>query len=376
MAKDWADAQAILDAVRDFELSHSDVRVELQGVQFEHLIETVKAGVARGDPPDVAQWHAFAAGAQGVAEAIEDVWQQRLKDSDFLPGSIEDVTWAGRRYGVPLDTNAMLLIYNKPALSKAGVRLPLRTFGDLERAARSLTSKDGSRRAIGLPSATWNTYGWIRANGGEVVSIGADGKPVFTFDAAPVVEAVGFLGRLVTLQVAFGPAGLTGDRTDAFVLLRDGSAAMHASGSWDLATLEREGLAKDYGVAVMPGGTTGRTAGSTMGGSSMFVPKGSRNRALAIDFMLHITSVKYSLRHMKEEGRLPVRLSDFEDPFFNTSELQTFLVQLKSAHPFKLESFPEAHAAFREAVVDVLQGRKDAATALREAQRRAERTVP
>lgn len=372
MSEDWARAPALVDAIRDFERAHPAVRVDLRGVLFEHVAETVRAGVSTGNPADIVQWHAFAAGAQGLAEPLDDLWGNRLNETELLAGAVDDVTWAGRRYGVPLDSNAMLLIYDAERLGTAGVPLPSDafTFGNLEGMARTLTSPDGSRRALAIPSSTWHTFGWIKANGGGALEVGDDGRPRFTFDSPQVVEALSFLAGLVRKRLAFAPIGEAGDRINAFELFRSGNAAMHFSGSWDLATLRKEEGSSRYQVSPMPKGMGG-TTGTAMGGSSLFVPRGSRHRDLAVAFMLHLTSDRYALRLAKEEGRLPPRPGVYRDAFFQTPDLQAFLEQLESAHPFKLEAFPEPHKAFARAVEEVLSGRTDAATALRTAQARA-----
>lgn len=373
MANDWVSTPPVVDAIRTFEKEHPNVTIEASGVLFEHMMDTVKGGINSGRPADVVQFHAFGAGAQGLAESLDDLWAASLVRDEFLPGAIEDVEWGGKLYGVPLDTNALLIIYNVEHFEEAGVEKPSETwtFSDFEEAARKLSATP-DRKAIAIPTSTWHTYGWIRANGGEVVEVQADGSGSFKLADPRVVEAVDFLARLIQKGYAYPPIGAAGDRTDAFALLRSGAASMHASGSWDLAALEREGLGDKFEVAVMPRGTTGATQGSTMGGSSFFVPKGSKNKELAFEFMTHIISDHYAQRLAKEEGRLPVRLSVYEDSFFETPALQTFLIQLRSASPFKLESFPEAHDAFNDALDEVLQGRKDAQTAMAEAQQRSD----
>ena len=163
------------------------------------LTDAVRAGISSGAPPDVVQGHAFSAAGQGLAQPLDDLWAGHLDDAEFFPGAIEDVTWAGRHYGVPLDTNALVLIYNEDHLRQAGVSLPLgpMTFDDFRRLARALTPPDGSRRAIAMPTSTWWTHGWVAANGGELVTSGPDGTPQFALDSPRVVEAIDFLAALV-----------------------------------------------------------------------------------------------------------------------------------------------------------------------------------
>lgn len=372
MTDDWVTAPFV-DAVRDFEREHPGVRIDVSKGPIAHMNDTVAAAVRNRSAPDVVQGHAFSAAAQELAEPVDDLWRRHLDPEEFLPGAVEDVEWAGRLYGVPLDTNALFLVYNADHFAAANLPPPdaSTTFEDLEEAAAALSTPDGSRRAIAVPTSTWWTYGWIRANGGEVVEVGADRQATITLDAPAVVEAVDYLARLVRRGHAFPPRAADSSSRDALALFEAGSASIHATGSWDLAELARQASGSRYASTVMPKGAGGTAVGSAMGGSSLFVPMGSRHREVAFEFMVHLVSDRYALRFAKEEGRLPVRPRVYRDPFFQKPELQAVLEQLPSAHPFKLGAFPEPARLFAAAVDDVLRSGKDAGATLRDAQTRA-----
>jgi len=376
MTDDWA-TPPFLSAVREFEGSHPGVRIEIEKLPIRHMGETVRAQVAEGNPPDVVQWHAFAAGAQGLAEPLDDLWQSYdIQASEYFPGAVEDVTWGSHLYGVPLDTNALTLFYRVDSLRSANLPIPpqIHSFDDLERYAKALSKTDGTQKAMALPNSYWQAYGWIRANGGEVLEVADDGAPRFTFDSPPVVEAVAFLSSLVRNGYAFPPAGADSGN-DALSLFRAGTAAMHTSGSWDLATLQKDPTGDNYRVTLMPNGVTGQTKGTAMGGSSLFVPKGAKHRVLAFEFMQLLTNDHYALRLAKEEGRLPVRTRVFSDPYFQDPGLQVFLEQLKTAHPLLVDAFPLAAKALDKALNEVLFRGADAATSLKEAQKVAESSL-
>jgi multiple sugar transport system substrate-binding protein len=375
MTDDWADTPPFLAAVKEFEKVNPGVRIEIDKLSIRYMAETVRAQVEDGTPVDVVQWHAYAAGAQGLAEPLQDLWAKyKVKTNEYFPGAVEDVTWNKARYGLPLDTNAMVLFYRNDRFSAANLPPPieLTTFQDLERKGMAVTSPDGSRRAIAFPNSYWHAYGWIRANGGEVLEVGSDGTPRFTLDSPAVIEAVSFLSSMINRGLAFAPVGGS-SADDALALFSAGSTALHASGSWDLVKLQKEAPGGSFGVALMPRGMTGQTEGTAMGGSSLFVPKGSKNRELAFRFMQMVTDDRYALRLAKEEGRLPVRVRVFEDPYFQNAELQVFLEQLKSAHPLLLDAFPEASQALDRALNEVLTKGADPAVALHEAQVSAEK---
>jgi len=224
MTDDWVTPPYVA-AVRDFERTHPGVTVATDRTPILVMRDTVRAAIAEGNSPDVVQYHAFAAGAQGLAQPVDDLWTKWLQPSEFLPGAVEDVTWAGHRYGVPLDTNALLLMYNADELTRAGLPLPgdSTTFRDLARLAKTISSD--SQKGFTFYTSDWWAYGWIRANGGELLSVGQDGRPRFTLDAAPVVEAVGFLADLVNNGYAFPPRSGASSSGDALALFVAGKAA-------------------------------------------------------------------------------------------------------------------------------------------------------
>ncbi|MGH9269072.1 MAG: extracellular solute-binding protein [Acidimicrobiales bacterium] len=373
MTDDWVTAP-FLDAVREFERAHPNVRVEIDRGPISRMADAVRAAIATGSPPDVVQGHAFAAAAQGLAQPVDDLWAEHLEKADFFDGAIDDVAWAGRLYGIPLDTNAMVLIYDNEALASAGVPPPTSatTFADFKTMATRLSSPDGARRAIAFPTSTWWTYGWIAANGGDLVRVGSDGRVELTLDSPAVVQALQYLSDLVAADAAVAPRGGDSSSGDALALFQSGKVAIHASGSWDLALVRKEPAGAKYAAAFMPWGPAGeRPAATAMGGSSLFVPTGSSKRELAFDFMARLTSDTYARRFAAEQGRLPVRLRLYEDPLFQDPAIRVFVEQLKTARPPKLGAYPEASLIFADAIDRILRLREDPAKVLGEAQRKA-----
>lgn len=376
LADDWASTDPVIDAIRQFERSHPDVRVQIRGVPFSQIPEDVRTSIDSGQTPvDVAQWHAFAAGARGLAEPLDDLWRQHLDEETFLPGSLEDVTWQGTRFGVPLDVNAMVLMLNEEAVADTGAEPtgPL-TFPDVAAIARSVTARPGERRGIALADSTWTTYGWIRANGGRVLTTDDQGRSRPSLTDERVVEALDFLAGLVERGHAFPPkSGNTS--VDAFAHFRGGTTAMHVSGSWDSATLGEASRDWTLRVVPMPRGMTGETAGSVLGGSSLFVPRGSEHRELAFELITHLIDDSFALRYATEEGRLPVRAHLYRHPFFDTPDYRAVVEQIETAAPERLIAYPDAHRAFSLAVQEVLVGRREARPALEKAQQLAEQAM-
>jgi multiple sugar transport system substrate-binding protein len=373
LTDDWVTAP-VLDAVRDFEVGHPGLRVVVDKAPIRGMLDTIQGSPS---PPDVVQAHAFAAAARGVAQPIGDLWARSLNPEEFFPGALDDVTFAGERYGVPLDTNALVLLYNADHFREAGLPLPTRalSFPELEEVARALTKPDGSRRALALGTSTWQTFGWVNANGGEYVRVGDDGRPRFMFDSPEVVGAIGFLSRLVEQGLAIPPRAANTHSADVYAVFESGAASMYVSGAWDILNLRRSRPDVEYRAMPMPTGEAGTTRGSAMGGSSLFVPKGSTQRELAFEFMVHLTSDRYALRLAREQGRLPVRSRIYEDPFFGDPVLRVVLEQLQTARPERVDSFPDAGTLLANAIDQAVRQQADPAAKLGEAQASARATI-
>jgi multiple sugar transport system substrate-binding protein len=371
LADDWADTSAVADAVRTFEAANPGVEVRVNGVPFSRLPDAVRDASERGTAVDVAQWHAFAAAALGEAQPVEDLFDATWDRDEFLPGAITDVEWGGTIHGVPLDTAAMVLAVNADLLEAAGTPLAgIVDVEDLGEASRRVSTT--APRGMVLSLSTWTLYGWIRAFGGDVVEVGEDGTPTFLLDSPEVIAAMEFLGDLVADGAAVPPQE-SGLGSDATVLFRNGQLAFHATGAWDIAAFERTGI--DFQLEVIPVPQSPDGLGTTLGGSSLFVPSSSQQRELAFAFMVHMTSDEYAQRYARESGRLPARHALFDDPLFDEPSFAPVRESLEVAEPMLLIAWPGATEALIDAIADVTLGGIPADEAMRTAQRRAEASL-
>jgi multiple sugar transport system substrate-binding protein len=374
LADDWESAPAVREVIREFEREH-EVRVQVQAAPFSQIPDLVRNAVDLGEPFDLAHWHAFAAAADGIAEPLDDLWDEAgMSADDFLPGAVEDVTWRDRRYGVPLDVNALVLLVNGAALDAAGVTAAdLADVDGFLDVARTLRDAGGVDHAITLSASSWSAYGWIRAFGGQLVTTDADGEVRFSFDDPATIDAVRLLGTLAAEELATPPFA-PDLAQDAVQALTDGTVALHPSGSWDLPVAQRV-TSTDVveAIEVLPLPRRDADSGTVLGGSSLFVPLGAEQRSLAFAFARQLTEREVALRLAEEEGRLPALVDLYDDPLFTASpDLAAFVDQLPDAAVMPLIAFPELAGQFSAALERVLKGQQEAGVAMRELQRSAE----
>jgi multiple sugar transport system substrate-binding protein len=364
MADDWASAPAVQDVITEFEAEHDGVRIQVQPAPFSQIADLVRSTNELDEGYDLAHWHAFAAGAGGLAQDIDDLWEQAgLTPERYVAGAVQDVTWDDDvRYGVPLDVNAMVLLADGAALERAELTpedlADTATFPDV---ARQLVDVGGSEYALTVSGSSWAAYGWIRAFGGDLLERGPDGEVTFTFDDPRTIAALDALHALIEEGVA--PRPFAPDLAlDAVQSFTQGRVALHASGSWDLSVTGRATSTEldpdDVVVLPMPEPQGEDVdAGTVLGGSSLFIPTGSDERELAFELMLALTDDEVAMRLAVEEGRLPAARELYDDPRFEADpRLAAVVAELEHADVMPLIAYPGLDGAFSEAVEVVLKG--------------------
>ena len=388
MADDWVSAPVLVDAIERFEQEHEGVRVQLRGAPFSQIPALVEAAGELGQPYDVAQWHAFAAAAAGLAQPVDDLWEAAgLEQEDYLPGALLGVTWDDQRVGVPLDVNALVLMANRELLAAASVdEQDLADTEGFERQVSRLAALPGTDHAIAVTNSSWAAYGWIVAGGGQLLELGPegtaalddDGRPTFTFDHPRTIAAIERLVALVAAGDAPSPLAVDLAR-ESVASFADGRSALHASGSWDLPVARRaiqtEVAVEDVAVLPLPQWEPQQPR-TVLGGSSLFVPVDAAHRELAFELMLVLTAPELGLALTEEEGRLPALREVYGHPAFETSpDLAAFVAQLEHATIMPLTAYPEVATVFQEGLEAALSGRRTPAAAMVEVQRNAERRV-
>ncbi|HVX43069.1 MAG TPA: extracellular solute-binding protein [Mycobacteriales bacterium] len=171
----------IQNAVNSFSAKNSDITVTTTTIDYATFLPKLQTSVASGRPPDVLQyWPDATYIRQGFFGAVDDLIGSVR--SDYLPGTLENVTFKNQVYGVPVSNQVSFLAYRKSVLSQAHLEPP-GSLDDLVAAARKLTNSD--RKGINLDITPAN----IGIGGPILWSAGADyltddHEPGFTTDRA------------------------------------------------------------------------------------------------------------------------------------------------------------------------------------------------
>jgi ABC-type glycerol-3-phosphate transport system substrate-binding protein len=380
LAADYANQPPMRDLVADFQRAYPNIKIELNGYTWEDMASKVRLAISQGEPPDMAHQHPFAMGAQGMAEPLDDLWRAWGADGQFMSGAMDDATWQGVRYGVPLDINALFMIYNKAAFAQAGLPMPGPgyTFAQLRRDLERLTTADHARYGMALSASGWDMYGLVRSNGGDL-SHEQGGKLIATLDDPRVVETLRFFADVGRDRLGTLPPSQPRQSDHPVALFSQHKVALFFSGPWDIVRLRQEAppdVFAEVGTALLPVPQAGASSASVQGGGGLFVPKGAAHREAAFELMKWAVSDRYALRMAKEMGRYPVRAALYDDPYFKSEPLLApFLEQLKNARPYKLEAYADVHRAWEGAIREAFVSGADAEAILRSAQGQAQRFI-
>ena len=119
----WAWEPSLTQVAKDFE-KETGIKVDLKNVgtntkEYTQLDNAIEAG---SGAPDVAQVEYYAVPQYAIKGNLLDITDKTSGYKDFYtPGPWASVQFAGKVYGLPMDSGPMAFFYNKEVFDKAGV---------------------------------------------------------------------------------------------------------------------------------------------------------------------------------------------------------------------------------------------------------------
>jgi multiple sugar transport system substrate-binding protein len=315
-----------------FEASHPNIKVQAVNIPYDQFHQKLLTAIAGGSAPDVARldiiWQPEFANLGALVpldQAMTDF--NTYKDAVFT-GPLSTTFYQGHYYGLPLDTNTRVLIYNKTVLQKAGIDNPPATIDDFLADCAKIKALGPNHYCY----ADGGMYGW--ATGPWVWSFGGDftspdlSKSTGFINGPDTVAAYTFLKN--ALDAGYIHPGIKGGGVDTNAGLANGSIAMDLDGPWFFATFPTQFPNVQIGSALMPSGKGGSI--SVVGGEDIAVFQESKNQAAAEEFVRYMLSPDAQFG-MASVGQMPVLQSSL-DPT-NLSKMPSyfgiFFQQLKTA---------------------------------------------
>ncbi len=289
-----------------FEASHPNIKVQEVNVPYNQFNQKLITAIAGGSAPDLARidiiWTPQFASMGALVPLDTSMSDFSTYKAAVFPGPLSTNLWQGHYYGLPLDTNTRVLIYNKDIFQQAGIANPPTTMDEF-------TADCAKIKALGPNHycfADGGTYGW--AVGPWVWSFGG------AFTDSTLTKSIGYINGPQTvaaytfLQNAINngyidPSGFTGGTVDTYGGLAKGEIAMVTDGPWFPSIFDKQFPNVKYGMAPFPAGSGGSI--SVVGGEDIVEFQESKNKEAATEFLRFMLSIDTQIK-MAALGDMPV----------------------------------------------------------------------
>lgn len=302
-----------------FEAAHPGVTVELTGLGYDDLYQKLLLSKSGGTPVDVFTMDTIWLGQmadEGLATNLDGYYANFAQVADIPDNFLASSRWQGSYYGVWLNTDVRLFLWNKGLFTQAGLdpEVPPTTWAEMVTMARQIQERVSGVTGIGFPGAAeegtadrWYPLLWIA--GGDLLS------PDFskaTFNSEAGVRALQLYADLInTDKVATTDVlGQNGDDVENAVFA--GKYAMMLSnvstGQADIQNVAAADYGAQFGAAQIPV-CDGCQPASGAGGYLLGVAEASPNKDLAFEFIDMATAQSNILDFEVAQQRVPTRKS-------------------------------------------------------------------
>ncbi|MDR3070843.1 MAG: extracellular solute-binding protein [Propionibacteriaceae bacterium] len=313
-----------------FEAANPGVKVTSVPVPYDDLHQKLVTGIAGGELPDVVRsdiiWVPELANL-GVLEPLDTAMGDFQAISQAVyPGPLATNKWKDHYYGLPLDTNTLVMLNNPAAFDKAGVKMPstLKEFAGL---ADTFKAKDVALYADGNLNG-WNVLPFIWSFGEDIVS------PDVT-KATGILHGPQSVAAIQALYALYRPGAIPAFVTqDGATDPADGfSQAKYATmmgGPWMYPILEGSFPDLKFEATMLPAGDGGSI--SVVGGEDIVMTSASKNKEAAAKFISYLLGEE-TQKEFAKIGQMPVLSSLAGDLTAIQPYYATFSEQLKTAKP-------------------------------------------
>lgn len=299
--------------------------------------------------------------SKGILAPLDDaIAAEGIDVDDFVPSAMEQMTYDGKIYSLPIAIHSFQLLYNTQLLEEAGVTPPT-TMDELAQAIQKLTKVDDSGKItqLGLGSAndstTLTTLGY--AFGGSW-----DGEDGPTPADAGNLEALQWYQDNVVEPVGAEAMATFVSGQGEYLSAQDpffsGKVAMIIDGEWRSASAAKVAPDFEWGVTAIPAASAELENSTQVTASTLFIPANSKHKEEAATFLAYLVSEKPMEKFAVALGNLAGRTSLSDSAAF--ADLQDFDVWAAAASspnakslsslPYSAEYATDLATAFDEVV--------------------------
>ncbi len=304
------------EVAADFEKANPDIKINIEVVPWDSLLQRLTTDIAGGTPPDISiigtRWLLDFA-SQGVAEPIDSYLTPEFKgafiDTFMKPGIIK-----GKTMGLPVAASARAMVINTDLYEKAGVKPP-KTWEELYQASQKI-AKLPDTFGFGLQGKEIETdayfYYALWTYGGDILR--ADGKS--GLDSPEALAAVSLYKKMIDEGLT-QPSPTNYSREDVFNLFKQGKVGTIFTFPMLIPQIKAEAPNLHYAVLPFPVEKTEATYGVT---DTLMLFSSSKVKKAAWKFIEFTYQDKYRKQFDLGEGFLPVTKNIAALDYFKTDK--------------------------------------------------------
>jgi multiple sugar transport system substrate-binding protein len=335
------DQQILGPELKKFE-QQTGIKVKLEVIGWPDLLNRILAATSSGQGPDVLNvgntWSASLQ-ATGAFQEFDDKTIAKVGGkSHFIPSTLTSTGAAGKPPAfVPLYGLAYGLYYNKKMFADAGISGAPQTWQDLVADAKKLTNPGKKQYGVGILGASYTegahfAFMFGAQQGAKLFQGGQPG-----FDSPQMVAGVKQYLDLMSADKVIDPSDA--EYVNDSDILKDfahNKFGMMMIQSGATAGLKENGVkTAGYDVAPIPTPNPlpagGRKVSSHVAGINIGVFKNAKNKDGALKLVNFLTSPAEQKILNGAFGSLPVVPSAYDDPNFQTPQIQTFKAVLANS---------------------------------------------
>ena len=261
-----------------------------------------------------------------TAQLAENGWISDLSDRftesqrrEFLPGSVEAITYEGKTFGMPWFTDTGLLYYRKDLLRQSGFDGPPKTWVELKEMSRQVRKVSGTRFGFVFQGARYeggvcDGMEFIWTHGGEVLDpqdstrVLVDSPEAIaglTTERSMITDGISPEAVTVYKEDESAGAFLNGDA----VFLRNWPYVYALVGTSDYPKLKPD----QVGVSELPS-ADGKPGNGTVGDQPLYIGSKATDPDAAWKFIQFLTDPEQQKLRAVEGSYLPTRTALYDDP--------------------------------------------------------------
>ena len=353
--------------IPQFEKSHPGIKVQDVPIPYDSLHQKLVTAVAGGQLPDLVRsdiiWVPELANLGVLAPLDQELRDFKSFQAKVFPGPLATNFWKGHYYGLPLDTNTRIWVYNPKTLAAIGASSPPKTFAQLQSMSAAAKAK-GLYLYAESGTSGWNVLPWIWSGGGSLTN-STYTKATGYLNGPKSVAAV---QMLVDLYKAGEMPGIIVDSNNGvgtYDGINQGKYISTLDGPWMFAIFGSAFKGTQLAGTTVPAGPGGSV--SVVGGEDIVLTKSSKNKAAAEQFLRFMLG-PWAQNQMARAGQMTVLKSLTKQLVKIHPYYSTYLKQISNARPrTPTPKWPQIDQVLVTQVAKAFQGSESVQQALTEA---------